>query len=143
MADTISGLELLQQQNYQLSQLEQLLKDEYDVLQLHDPEKLIDINQLKNVILKQIDETDLVLGNDAQFLEDKSNGLFTQELQDIESILLNCKKLNLVNGEIVHKSQVSIERMRTTLLENHTKSTLTYDKKGKTSGGLSSLGLKA
>jgi flagella synthesis protein FlgN len=33
--------------------------------------------------------------------------------------------------------------MKNSLLENHNRSSMTYDKKGKTSGRLSSLGIKA
>ena len=64
-------------------------------------------------------------------------------LADIEACLVRCKKQNQINGLIIHQSQLSVERMKTSLLENHNKSSMTYDSKGKTSGGLSSLGLKA
>lgn len=143
MSDTVNVLETLNQQNTQLCQLERLLKDEYEVLQHHNPSKLTDINKLKHALLTQIDSTDKLLANTTQFVTDKKNGLYTDELQAIETILLNCKDLNQINGEIVQKSQISIERMRTTLLENNTKSTLTYDSKGKTSGGLNRVGIKA
>ena len=143
MSDPLNILDILNQQNTQLCELERLLKDEHEVLQQHSPDKLIKVNQLKNALLTQIDSTDKLLASNTHFVEDKRNGLYTKELEAIEVILLNCKDLNKINGEIIHKSQISIERMRTTLLENHTKSTLTYDNKGKTSGGLSSLNIKA
>lgn len=143
MTDTTNVLALLKQQNDQLCELAQLLKDEYEVLQHHKPEKLVAINELKNTLLAQIDSTDQVLAKSAEFINGKKNGLYVNELKAIETILISCKELNQVNGEVIHKSQLSIARMRTTLLENHTKSTLTYDNKGKTSGGLSSLDLKA
>ena len=143
MSDSLSVLEVLNQQNKQLCTLENLLKNEYEILQQHDPEKLMSINQLKNTLLTQIAATDELLASDAKFIDDKKNGLYSSELKSIENILLQCKDLNQINGDIIHKSQISIERMRTTLLENHTKSTLTYDNKGKTSGGLTSLNIKA
>lgn len=143
MTDVTNALELLTQQNNQLIELEHLLKDEYEILKQHSPDKLIAVNKLKNELLVKIDATDKLLASDAQFVEDKKNGNYSEELKAIENILLNCKNSNQVNGEIIHKSQLSVERMRTTLLENHTRSTLTYDNKGKTSGGLSSLDLKA
>jgi flagella synthesis protein FlgN len=136
-------LELLNQQNNQLGELIRLLKEEYEILQKNNPEKLIEINQLKNKLLIQIDSTDKLLASNAQFVEDKNNGVYETQLKTIENSLVNCKNLNQVNGEIIQKSQLSVERMRTTLLENHTRSSLTYDNKGKTSGGLSSLDLKA
>lgn len=143
MSDPVSILEILNKQNTHLCELESLLKDEHEVLQQHDPEKLIEINQSKNTLLTQIDSTDKLLASNTQFVEDKENGLYSSELKAIENILLSCKDLNQINGGIVHKSQISIERMRNSLLESHTKSTLTYDNKGKTSGGLSSINIKA
>jgi len=143
VTDVTNALELLTQQNNQLIELEHLLKDEYEILKQHSPDKLIAINKLKNELLIKIDSTDQLLANDAQFIQDKKNGKYSEELKEIENNLLTCKNSNQVNGEIIHKSQLSVERMRTTLLENHTRSTLTYDNKGKTSGGLSSLDLKA
>lgn len=143
MTDTINVLELLNQQNNQLVELIRLLKDEYEILQKNNPEKLIEINKLKNSLLLQIDSTDKLLASNTQFVEDKKSGVYVKELKIIEKSLTDCKNLNQVNGEIIQKSQLSVERMRTTLLENHTRSTLTYDNKGKTSGGLSSLDLKA
>ena len=143
MADVTNVLDLLTQQHNQLVELQHLLKDEYEILKLHSPDKLIAVNKLKNELLVKIDATDQRLASDAQFVEDKKNGNYSEALKAIEDILIHCKNSNQVNGEIIHKSQLSVERMRTTLLENHTKSTLTYDNKGKTSGGLSSLDLKA
>jgi flagella synthesis protein FlgN len=136
-------LELLNQQNNQLGELIRLLKDEYEILQNNDPVKLIEVNKSKNELLAQIDSTDKLLASNAQFVEDKNNGVYETQLKTIENSLVDCKNLNQVNGEIIQKSQLSVERMRTTLLENHTRSSLTYDNKGKTSGGLSSLDLKA
>ncbi len=143
VSDTANILAILNQQNTQLCELEHLLKDEYEVLQHHNPSKLTDVNKLKNELLIKIDETDKLLASNTQFIEDKKNGLYADELHAIENILLSCKDLNQVNGAVVQKSQISIERMRNTLLENNTKSTLTYDSKGKTSGGLNRLGIKA
>jgi len=143
VTDTTNVLELLNQQNNQLGELILLLKEEYEVLQNNNPEKLIEINQLKNSLLLQIDSTDKLLASNTQFVEDKKSGVYAKELEIIKNSLIDCKNLNQVNGEIIQKSQLSVERMRTTLLENHTRSTLTYDNKGKTSGGLSSLDLKA
>jgi flagellar biosynthesis protein FlgN len=143
VTESTSAIELLTHQINQLNELEQLLKNEYEVLQQHNPDKLVAINKLKNSLLIDIESTDKLLANHSQFLADKKSGQYTKEIETIENTLIECKNLNLVNGEIIQKSQVSIERMKTTLLENHTKSTLTYDNKGKTSGGLSSLDLKA
>jgi len=143
VSDSVNFLEILKQQDTQLLELEALLKEEHEILQQHHPEKLVELNQEKVTLLTQIDSTDKLFSNNAQFIADKKNGLYVDELMAIETTLLRCKDLNQVNGEIIHKSQISIERMRNALLEKRTKSTMTYDNKGKTSGGLNSLGIKA
>jgi flagella synthesis protein FlgN len=84
-----------------------------------------------------------VISRHVEFAQDKAAGKFDLQLAEIESLLLTCKKQNQVNGQIIQQSQLAVERMKTTLLENHSKSSMTYDEKGKKSSGLSSLDLKA
>jgi len=64
VTDVTNALELLTQQNNQLIELEHLLKDEYEILKQHSPDKLIAINKLKNELLIKIDSTDQLLAND-------------------------------------------------------------------------------
>ncbi len=134
---------MVSQQLSQLTQLEALLTTEKDILQQQNPDALITITSEKNNLLVAIQEIDNAIGQSFEFKQEKLAGNFSQELAEIENTLLRCKKQNQVNGLIIHQSQLSVERMRTSLLENHNKSSMTYDNKGKTSGGLSSLGIKA
>lgn len=143
MSDKITPQQLVSQQLSQLTQLEALLTTEKDILQQQNPDALITITSEKNNLLVAIQEIDNAIGQSFEFKQEKLAGNFSQELAEIENTLLRCKKQNQVNGLIIHQSQLSVERMRTSLLENHNKSSMTYDNKGKTSGGLSSLGIKA
>lgn len=143
MSDKITPQQLVSQQLSQLTQLEALLTTEKDILQQQNPDALIQITSDKNNLLVAIQEIDNAIGQSFEFKQAKLAGSFDEELSEIEAILLRCKKQNQVNGLIIHQSQLSVERMRTSLLENHNKSSMTYDNKGKTSGGLSSLGIKA
>jgi flagella synthesis protein FlgN len=94
-------------------------------------------------LLMAIQNVDNAIGQSFEFKQEKLAGNFDSELAEIQSILERSKVLNQTNGLIIHQSQLSVERMKTSLLENHNKSSMTYDSKGKTSGGLSSLGIKA
>jgi len=138
---TINNLLTLQLK--QLSDLEVLLNEEQQILQHHDPEALVAINHTKTELLSKIESTDQHLSSSPQFINGKKNGQYSQELQSIERLLDTCKEQNQMNGEIISKSQLSVERMRIALLENNTKSTMTYDSKGKKSGGLSRMNIKA
>lgn len=143
MSEKTTPQQLVSQQLSQLTQLEALLHTEKDILQQQSPDALINITADKNNLLLAIQEIDNAIGQSFEFKQEKLAGNFTDELLDIQTSLERCKQLNQVNGLIIHQSQLSVERMKTSLLENHNKSSMTYDSKGKTSGGLSSLGIKA
>ena len=143
MSEKLTPQQLLSQQLSQLTQLETLLDTEKDVLQQQNPDALIQLTADKNDLLLAIQRIDNAIGQSFEFKQEKLAGKFTSLLSDIEAILVRCKKQNQINGLIIQQSQLSVERMKTSLLENHNKSSMTYNSKGKTSGGLSSLGIKA
>lgn len=143
MSDKVTPQQLVSKQLSQLTQLETLLTAEKEILQQQNPDALIEITSEKNSLLVAIQKIDNAIGQSFEFKQEKLAGNFSDELSEIEAILLRCKKQNQVNGLIIHQSQLSVERMKTSLLESHNKSSMTYDNKGKTSGGLSSLGIKA
>ena len=143
MSEKITPQQLVSQQLSQLTQLEALLITEKEVLQQQNPDALIKITSDKNTLLLAIQDIDNAIGQSFEFKQEKLAGNFSNELSVIKASLERCKKQNQVNGLIIHQSQIAVERMKTSLLENHNKSSMTYDSKGKTSGGLSSLGIKA
>ena len=135
--------ELLAQQHQQLTLLAKLIADEKQILQQHDPDALLKISEEKNTLLLAIEKLDQEIAKNQGFAQDKAAGKLTQQLAEITELLAHCQQLNLINGQIIQKSQLAVERMKTSLLENHNKNSITYDNKGKKSAGLSSLGLKA
>ena len=141
--EKITPQKLISQQLSQLLQLEALLSTEKDILQQQNPDALIEITAEKNTLLANIQELDNTIGQSFEFKQEKLAGHFDIELAEIKTSLERCQQQNQVNGLIIHQSQLSVERMKNALLENHNKSSMTYDNKGKTSGGLSSLGIKA
>ncbi|MBA6340546.1 flagellar protein FlgN [Colwellia sp. MB02u-10] len=143
VSEKLTPQQLVSQQLSQLTQLETLLDTEKDVLQQQNPDALIHLTADKNDLLLAIKRIDNAIGQSFEFKQEKLAGKFTSLLSDIEAILVRCKKQNQINGLIIQQSQLSVERMKTSLLENHNKSSMTYNSKGKTSGGLSSLGIKA
>ena len=134
---------LLTQQHQQLTALAQIITDEKKILQQHDPQELLTISQEKNTLLLAIQQLDQEIGKNQRFAQDKAAGKLTQQLAEITKLLTHCQQQNLVNGQIIQQSQLAVERMKTSLLENHNKSAITYNNKGKKSAGLSSIGLKA
>lgn len=143
MAANINYRQLLENQLAQLQQLEAIIDEERLTLQKNSPDALASITEQKNALLLDIQTLDQQFSQSVSFSEQKASGEFDQLLATIEQTLLSCKEKNHVNGHIIQQSQVAIERLKTTLLKQNDKSSITYDNKGKTSGGLSSLGIKA
>ena len=143
MSEKITPQQLVSQQLSQLLQLETLLNTEKEILQQQNPNALISITADKNNLLIAIQEIDNAIGQSFEFKQEKLAGNFNNELAEIKASLERSKKQNQVNGLIIHQLQIAVDRMKTSLLVNHNKSSMTYDNKGKTSSGLSSLGIKA
>lgn len=143
MSDSNTDNPLLAKQLDQLSQLEILLQQEREVLQKHSPDALLDITQQKNNLLSEIQTLDSTISTSQVFLQQKNKGELDSQLVKVEELLTRCKDLNQVNGQIITQSELAIDRMKSSLLEKHDKSSMTYDSKGKKHVGLSSLGIKA
>lgn len=143
MSASIQSKELLTQQFVQLQELEQIITDEKVILQQHQPDALLQISEKKNQLLLSIQNLDKKISINQTFAQDKAAGFLNQELADIKELLKLCQQKNQVNGQIIAQSQLAVERMKTSLLENHNRTSVTYDNKGKKSGGLRSIGLTA
>ncbi|WP_286271704.1 flagella synthesis protein FlgN [Thalassotalea hakodatensis] len=143
MADNINYRQLLDKQFAQLQQLETIIDEERLTLQKNSPDALAKVTEQKNTLLLDIQTLDQQFSQSLAFSEQKANGELDEVLKAIEQALLRCKEKNQVNGHIIQQSQMAVERLKTTLLQQNDKSSVTYDSKGKTSGGLSSLGIKA
>jgi len=143
MSQASNSLQLLAQQHQQLTSLASVIAHEKEILQQHDPEALLIISQEKNQLLLAIQTLDKKISRNQEFAQDKAAGKLVLEIKEITQLLEQCQQQNLVNGKIIQQSQLAVERMKTSLLENHNKNAITYDCHGKKSAGLSSIGLKA
>ena len=135
--------ELIEQQESALISLEQILIQEKDILTKRDPQALVDITEKKHELLLAVEQQDKQISIHPHFKKEYESNLHDDALARISEILERCQTLNQVNGHIIAQSELAVDRMRNTLLERNSKSTMTYDAKGKKSGGLSSLGIKA
>lgn len=143
MSNVESSSTLLQQQLSQLIELENLLLAEKEVLQQQKPDALTDITEKKQQLLSDIEQLDTKIKANAEFVEQLANNLLPAQFQEIETTLVRCKELNTINGQIIQHSSLAIERIRSTILESRSRSSMTYDKLGKKSGGLAGKAIKA
>ena len=139
----LAAEQLIAQQLQNLQQLEELLSVEKEVLQKQDPEALTSVTEQKNLLLQKIQQLDEHNSQDPLFKTEIDSGIHKIQIAEVEASLIRCKNKNHVNGQIIQQSSLAAERMKNSLLENHNRSSMTYNSKGKKSGGLSSLGIKA
>ena len=144
MNDTHSeALAFVEQQLTQIEQLEQLLHQETEILKNNNAKELTEITQQKQTLLENIHHLDQTLSTSEMFKAAKQAGVLEEHLAKIQQCLEQCQHINQVNGHIITQSQVAVERLKSTLLDNRGKASMTYDSKGKKHVGLSSLGIKA
>lgn len=143
MASTHSPEQIVQHQLMQVGKLEEILLAEKEILQQQSPDQLIEITKQKGDLLHNIEAVDKQLQNNSEFIQQKEHATITQLLSEIDTTLERCKELNQVNGLIIQHSSIAVERMKSALLENRSKSSMTYNNKGKKSGGLSGKSIKA
>jgi flagella synthesis protein FlgN len=139
----LSPHELINQQLIQLHAMEKMLAEERLVLEQHNPNNLTQLIKKKNELLVAIQGLDNFIGLNTPFAQGRSQGLFEEEVTEIAKSLARCQQQNVINGNIIQQSQLAVERMKSSLLDSHNKSAVTYDGSGKKHAGLSSLNLKA
>ena len=139
----LSPQELINQQLSQLHAMEKLLANEKKILEQHEPNSLTHIINQKNELVGTIQALDNFISLNTPFAQAKAKGHFENELAEIAESLARCQKKNIVNGSIIKQSQLAVDRMKTSLLDRHNKSAVTYDGEGKKHASLSSLNLKA
>jgi flagella synthesis protein FlgN len=141
MIDTLT-LQLKQQQQH-LELLENLLLQEKSIIEQNRAEDLLAVTEQKQQLLSTIEALDNQLSQNEQLPQLKTEPAIAELLQTIQTILQRCKDLNAVNGQLIQHSQLAVERLKNSLLENRQKNSMTYDAKGKTHGGPSSMNIKA
>ena len=134
---------LINKQLLQVQQLEQILLQEKEILQQQNPEALVDISNKKTDLLTVINATDATSKESPNYQALLADSGFSDVFANIENCLAHCKELNSVNGMIIQQSSLAIERLQNELLENRSRSSMTYDNKGKKNGGLMGKGIKA
>ncbi|MFB0981446.1 MAG: flagellar export chaperone FlgN [Alteromonadaceae bacterium] len=127
----LTAEQLIAQQLQNLQQLEDLLVLEKAVLQKQDPEDLITVTQQKNTLLQSIQKLDEKNAQDPVLKNEIESGIHQKKIDEIEAILIRCKNKNHVNGQVIQQSSLAAERMKNSLLENHNRSSMTYNSKGK------------
>lgn len=132
---------LLRAQDDNLSQMQGLLAEEFDLLKAHRALALPALADRKQQLLVAIEMLDKTLAElpDLQ----QQLGAFPAQLQALQAKLEACQEQNNLNGRLLELSIVSNRRLANFLSKLRDSSSLTYDAKGNTRSGTRSFGIKA
>lgn len=132
---------LLRAQDDNLSQMQGLLAEEFDLLKAHRALALPALADRKQQLLVAIEMLDNTLAElpDLQ----QQLGAFPTQLQSLQAKLEACQEQNNLNGRLLELSIVSNRRLASFLSKLRDSSSLTYDAKGNTRSGTRSFGIKA
>ena len=108
--------DLLLQQQHNIAQLTKLLHEEKKSLGQYNPESLDAVVEQKNLLLKQIQEYDNTLANTPEVVAEIKQGIHSQIMTEISDALAECKQLNEINGAVIAQSQITVNRIRTSIL---------------------------
>lgn len=143
MSDSHSIITLLDQQKQHLDALFFLLRQELAALANRDIEALENITVEKTQLLTLIQHTDKTLADISDLQTYTQQDWFTEKVSVLEELLAQCKRQNDVNEQTLEQSQLTLERLKTTLLSARGKAGLTYTNKGKPAIENKGKGIKA
>ncbi|MCS3455444.1 flagella synthesis protein FlgN [Aeromonas sp. BIGb0405] len=132
---------LLQQQHDQLTQMQGLLSEEFELLKQRRALELPTLAERKQQLLGAIEALDTSLAQQPD-LQDR---LAHQPdiMARIADALVACQQQNDTNGRLLELSIVSNRRLAGFLNQLRDRNSLTYDAKGNTRSGTRSPGIKA
>ncbi|MDX7708538.1 flagellar protein FlgN [Aeromonas caviae] len=132
---------LLRAQDDNLSQMQGLLAEEFDLLKAHRALTLPALADRKQQLLVAIETLDKTLAELPDLKQQLS--AFPTQLQALQAKLEACQEQNNLNGRLLELSIVSNRRLASFLSKLRDSSSLTYDAKGNTRSGTRSFGIKA
>ncbi|WP_270804958.1 flagella synthesis protein FlgN [Aeromonas sp. QDB66] len=132
---------LLRAQDDNLSQMQGLLAEEFDLLKAHRALALPALADRKQQLLVAIEMLDKTLAELPDLQQQLS--AFPTQLQVLQAKLEACQEQNNLNGRLLELSIVSNRRLASFLSKLRDSSSLTYDAKGNTRSGTRSFGIKA
>ena len=135
----------IQLQISQLEQLQKILETELHLISTRDPESLLNLLKSKELLLEAIQSQDDIIAQHYAALSDneKQNSELGELLDVAKKQVEQCKYRTSINQTAVEQGQLRLEHLRNLLLESRAKESLTYDKSGRTKGGMSGKGINA
>lgn len=129
----------------QLTLLGEFLEKELHLISSRDAESLIHLLDEKAALLDAIQTLDNDIENSLKSVsEEEINAPDIQSaMSNAKALLENCKYRTAINEKAVEQGQLRLSHLRNLMLEVRAKESLTYDSKGKPSGGVLGSGVSA
>jgi flagella synthesis protein FlgN len=121
--------------DYQLKNakaLSLLLSEETKAIASRESSEIERIAKEKMMLVGQLQQTDKRLSEhqDVHRLTDEAP--LAQKVADIKSMVLDCQKLNDINGQSLQRAQLSFNKLNNLMQQSHGKIGMTYNAGGQT-----------
>ena len=140
-----SLLSAIDEQTEQLSALKTLLENELHLISSREPETLMGLLKDKEEMLTLIEEQDNSISS--LFEKARASGESIEEalaaMDSCKKIIHECKYLSQINAKSVEQSQLRLTHLRNLMMELRARESMTYDRRGKTTGDSGSKGYTA
>ncbi|RDV25019.1 flagellar protein FlgN [Alteromonas aestuariivivens] len=135
----------LQQQVENLQALSGLLEQELHLISCRDAEALMTLLNEKEQTLEQIQKLDAEVTplHQQKIAQEALSDEEQHLISTAQSLLDECKYRTEINQKAVEQGQLRLTHLRNLMMEVRAKESMTYDKKGKTSGASASKGYRA
>ncbi|MGY0616175.1 flagella synthesis protein FlgN [Vibrio sp. FJH11] len=121
--------------NFQLENAQALsvvLRQETQAITARVSSEIETIAKQKMTLIDQLRTTDQRIASHPHVNQLTEDELLKQSVTQIQSIVLDCQKINQVNGESLNRAQLSFNKLNNMLQHSHGKIGMTYNAGGKT-----------
>ncbi|PFG46093.1 flagella synthesis protein FlgN [Vibrio sp. ES.051] len=121
--------------NFQLENakaLSAVLRQETQAITAHVSTEIESIAKQKMTLIEQLRTTDQRIASHPHVNQLSEDENLSQVVTQIQSIVLDCQQVNQVNGESLHRAQLSFNKLNNMLQRTHGKVGMTYNAGGKT-----------
>ena len=112
--------------------LSAVLRQETQAISVRTSTEIENIAKEKMRIIEQLGNTDQRIASHPHLNQLTDDEYLSQLVTQIQSIILDCKNINTVNGESLNRAQSSFNKLNNMLQHTHGKIGMTYNAGGKT-----------
>ncbi|MCW8347680.1 flagellar export chaperone FlgN [Vibrio sp. ZSDZ65] len=121
--------------DYQLKNakaLSLLLSEETKAIAARESGDIERLAKEKMALIGQLQQTDQRLSQHQDVARLTDEALLAEQVRTVKSIILDCKKINDINGQSLQRAQLSFNKLNNLMQQSHGKIGMTYNAGGQT-----------